>query len=410
MTMANSPVVILGGARTPMAEWVGGKRGDGQPGGALKDVSALDLGAVAARGALAKTGVPPERIDHVVMGNALQTSGDALYGARHVGLKAGIPEHVPALTVNRLCGSGIQSLVSAAHIIDEGSGYVLAGGMENLSQAPHVIRGARSGFKLGQGQLEDLFFVSLIDPYCGLLMAQTAERLASRLGITRQAQDEYALRSTQRGEKAATGGAFAEEIVPVEVKRASKTTLVERDDHFFVNCTIEGLAKLPPAFGKDGTVTAGNASGVVDGAACLVLASAEAAKRDGLLPVAEIVGWHVVGVDPSEMGIGPVPAIRGLLRKTGISLADVDLFEINEAFAAQHLSVEKELRLDREKVNVNGGAIALGHPLGATGTRLVLTLGRELAARRKTYGVASACIGGGQGIAMLIKRWETWSH
>jgi len=404
--MATQRVVILGGARTPMTEWVGGKRGDGEPGGALKDVSAIDLGAVAAKGALAKTGVPADRIDHVVMGNALQTSGDAIYGARHVGLKAGVPIRVPALTVNRLCGSGIQALIDGAYIIGEGSHYVLAGGMENMSQAPHVIRGARAGFKLGQGQLEDSLLVALKDSYCGLLMAQTAEALAKRMGIPRAAQDEYALRSTHLGEKAATGGAFTEEIVPVELKRGSKTVAVDRDDHFFVKCTMDGLAKLKPAFGDDGTVTAGNASGMVDGAACLVLASADAAKRDGLTPVAEIIAWHVVGVEPAEMGIGPAPAIRGLLEKTGLALAQIDLFEINEAFAAQYLAVEKDLGLDRDRVNVNGGAIALGHPLGATGTRLALTLGRELAARRKTYGIASACIGGGQGIAMLIKRWE----
>jgi acetyl-CoA acetyltransferase family protein len=395
-------VVILGGARTPMSEWVGGKRGDGEPGGALKDVSALELGAIAARGALAKTGVPADRIEHVVMGNALQTSGDALYGARHVGLKAGVPIRVPALTVNRLCGSGIQSLISGAHIIGEGSEYVLAGGMENMSQAPHVVRGARSGFKLGQGQMEDSLLVALKDSYCGLLMAQTAEKLAKRLGIAREAQDEYALRSTHLGEKAATGGAFKDEIVPVELKRG----VVERDDHFFINATIDGLKKLKPAFGEDGTVTAGNASGMVDGAAALVLASADAAQRDGLKPIAEIVAWHVVGVEPAEMGIGPAPAIKGLLEKTKLSLQDIDLFEINEAFAAQYLAVEKDLGLDREKTNVNGGAIALGHPLGATGTRLVLTLARELTARNKTYGIASACIGGGQGIAMLIKRWN----
>jgi acetyl-CoA acetyltransferase family protein len=385
-----------------MSEWVGGKRGDGEPGGALKDVSALELGAIAARGALAKTGVPADRIEHVVMGNALQTSGDALYGARHVGLKAGVPIRVPALTVNRLCGSGIQSLISGAHIIGEGSEYVLAGGMENMSQAPHVVRGARSGFKLGQGQMEDSLLVALKDSYCGLLMAQTAEKLAKRLGIAREAQDEYALRSTHLGEKAATGGAFKDEIVPVELKRG----VVERDDHFFINATIDGLKKLKPAFGEDGTVTAGNASGMVDGAAALVLASADAAQRDGLKPIAEIVAWHVVGVEPAEMGIGPAPAIKGLLEKTKLSLQDIDLFEINEAFAAQYLAVEKDLGLDREKTNVNGGAIALGHPLGATGTRLVLTLARELTARNKTYGIASACIGGGQGIAMLIKRWN----
>ena len=396
-------VVILGGARTPMTEWVGGKRGDGGSGGALKDVSALDLGAIAAKGALAKTGVPADRIDHVVMGNALQTSGDAIYGARHVGLKAGVPIRVPALTVNRLCGSGIQSLINGAHIIGEGSEYVLAGGMENMSQAPHVVRGARTGFRLGQGNMEDSLLVALKDSYCGLLMAQTAENLAKRMGITRQTQDEYALRSTHLGEKAATGGAFKDEIVPVEQKRGPA---IERDDHFFVNATIEGLAKLKPAFGEDGTVTAGNASGMVDGAACLVLASADAAQRDGLKPVAEIVAWHVVGVDPAEMGIGPAPAIKGLLEKTKLALKDIDLFEVNEAFAAQYLAVEKDLGLDRDKTNVNGGAIALGHPLGATGTRLVLTLGRELAARNQKYGIASACIGGGQGIAILIKRWE----
>ncbi len=402
--MAKKRVVIVGGARTPMAEWVGGKRGDGESGGALAGVSALDLGAVAARGALAKSKVPAEKITHVVMGNALQTSGDALYGARHVGLKAGVPIRVPALTVNRLCGSGIQAVINAAHIVGEGDEYVLAGGMENMSQAPHVIRGARAGFKLGQGQMEDSLLVALKDSYCGLLMAQTAEKLAKRMGIPRDAQDEYALRSTHLGEKAATGGAFAEEIVPVEIKKGPKTTMVDRDDHFFVRATLDGLAKLKPAFGEDGTVTAGNASGMVDGAACVVVADADAAARDGLKPIAEIVAWHVVGVEPAEMGIGPAPAIRGLLEKTGLALSAIDLFEINEAFAAQYLAVEKDLGLERDKVNVNGGAIALGHPLGATGTRLLLTLALELGRRKKNYGIASACIGGGQGIAMLIQR------
>jgi acetyl-CoA acetyltransferase family protein len=388
-----------------MAEWVGGKRGDGVPGGALKDVSAIELGAVAARGALEKSGVPAERIEHVVMGNALQTSGDAIYGARHVGLKAGVPQKSPALTVNRLCGSGIQSIISGAYILGDGSEYVLAGGMENMSQAPHVIRGARSGLRLGQGELEDSLLVALKDPMCGLLMAQTAEKLAKRMGIAREAQDEYALRSTLLGEKAATGGAFTDEVVPVDVMRGNKVVAtVERDDHFFVKATLEGMAKLRPAFGPEGTVTAGNASGMVDGAACLVIADAEAAARDGHTPMAEVVAWHVVGVDPSEMGIGPAPAIRGLLEKVGLRLDDIDLFEINEAFSAQYLAVEKDLGLDRDKVNVNGGAIALGHPLGATGTRLVLTLAHELGRRKKTYGVASACIGGGQGIAILIKR------
>jgi len=393
-------IVVLGGARTPMTEWVGGKRGDGKPGGALKDVSALELGAVAARGALEKSGVPATRIEHVVMGNALQTSGDAIYGARHVGLNAGVPKSTPALTVNRLCGSGIQSLVDGSHIIDDGAEYVLAGGMENMSQAPHVIRGARAGFRLGQGKLEDSLLVALLDSYCGLLMAQTAEKLAGRLGITRADQDEFALRSVGLGEKASHDGTFAEEIVPVATRRAE----VDHDDHYFVGATAEGLAALRPAFGEDGTVTAGNASGMVDGAACVVLADADAAHRDGFEPMAEIVAWHAVGVEPSEMGIGPVPAIRGVLEKASLSQDDVDLFEINEAFAAQYLAVERELKLDRDKVNVNGGAIALGHPLGATGTRLILTLCHELKRRDATYGVASACIGGGQGIAMVIKR------
>jgi acetyl-CoA C-acetyltransferase/acetyl-CoA acyltransferase 2 len=235
-------------------------------------------------------------------------------------------------------------------------------------------------------------------------MAQTAEKLAKRMGIARDAQDEYALRSTHLGEKAATSGVFAHEIVPVEIKRGPKTITVDKDDHYFVKATLDGLAKLKPAFGEDGTVTAGNASGMVDGAACLVVADAEAAARDGHTPIAEVVAWHVVGVDPAEMGIGPAPAIRGLLEKTGLAIGKIDLFEINEAFAAQYLAVEKDLGIDRDKVNVNGGAIALGHPLGATGTRLVLTLAHELARRKQTYGIASACIGGGQGIAMLIQR------
>jgi len=403
MARTNGRFVILGGARTPMAEWIGGKRGDGKPGGLLADVSAIDLGAVAARGALERTGVPAERIDHVVMGNALQTSGDAIYGARHVGLKAGVPQRTPALTVNRLCGSGIQSVIDAAYAIGDGAAYVLAGGMENMSQAPFVIRGARAGLRFGQGKLEDSLFVSLLDPVCGLVMAQTAEKLAREKDISREAQDAFALRSIQAGERATKEGIFAEEIVPVEVKRGKQMLRVEHDDHFFVGATMEGLAALKPYFSEDGFVTAGNASGMVDGAACLIVADAGAAARDGHAPVAEIVAWHVAGVDPSVMGIGPVPAIRGVLEKAGMKLDAVDLFEINEAFSGQYLAVEKELGLDRDKVNVNGGAIALGHPLGATGSRLLLTLTRELRKRGLAHGIASACIGGGQGIAMLVR-------
>jgi acetyl-CoA acetyltransferase family protein len=398
-------IVVVSGARTPMAEWIGGKRGDGQQGGALATVSAIALGAVAARAAIERAGIPAERIDHVIMGNALQTSGDAIYGARHVALEAGIPRETPALTVNRLCGSGLQSVVSAAQQIQAGEAtWVLAGGMENLSQAPHVIRGARGGLKLGQGVLEDSLMVALKDSRCNLFMAQTSDNLARRYSISREEQDEFALRSHRLGNCATQNGRFAEEIVPVEVKIGKKSAIVDRDDHLFPSTTIEGLAKLPPAFGPESFVTAGNASGIVDGAAALVVTSAENARAAGKTPMGVIRAYASVGVDPEIMGIGPAPAIRKACERAGIRVEDVDLFEINEAFAGQYLAVEKELSLDREKVNVNGGAIALGHPLGATGTRLLYTLLIELGKRRLRLGVASACIGGGQGIAMVVER------
>ena len=388
-------VVILGGARTPMAEYVG----------AFKDVSALELGGHAARAALARAGARPEWVDHVVMGNALQTSSDAIYGARHVGLKAGVPIETPALTVNRLCGSGIQSVVSAAQMIRLGeSRLALAGGMENMTQAPHVIRGARSGLRLGEGKLEDMLMVALLDTYCGLYMAQTSDSLARRHGISREAMDEYALRSQKAAGAAAERGVFAEEIAPVDVAQGRKALRVEADDHLRPDTTLEGLATLKPAFGKDGFVTAGNASGIVDGAAALVVAGRDEARRRGLAPLASIVSWGIVGVPPDVMGIGPVPASKKALEAAGLSLEDLDLVEVNEAFAGQYLAVEKELGLDRERTNVNGGAIALGHPLGATGTRLLLTLALELRRRKGTYGLATACIGGGQGIAIIIKR------
>jgi len=388
-------VVILGGARTPMAEYVG----------AFRDVSALELGAHAARSALARTGVSPAWIDHVVMGSVLQTSGDAIYGARHVGLKAGVPVEVPALTVNRLCGSGMQSVVSAAQMIrlDE-SRMALAGGMENMTQAPHVIRGARSGLRLGEGRLEDSLMVALLDTHCGLYMAQTSDNLARRHAITREAMDAYALRSQTAAAAAGARGVFAEEIASVEVVQGRKTVRVERDDHLRPDTTLEGLAALKPAFGKDGSVTAGNASGIVDGAAALVVASREEAERRGRKPLCRIVSWGVSGVPPEIMGIGPVPSSRRALEAAGLSLRDLDLVEVNEAFAGQYLAVEKELGLDRDRTNVNGGAIALGHPLGATGTRLLLTLALELHRRKGRYGLATACIGGGQGIAMIIER------
>jgi acetyl-CoA acetyltransferase family protein len=390
----NEDVVILGGARTPMAEYVG----------AFKDVSALDLGGQAGVAALERSGVEPSAVDHVVMGNALQTSGDAIYGARHVGLKAGVPIEVPALTVNRLCGSGIQAVVSAAQMIKLGESRIaLAGGMENMSQAPHVIRGARSGLRLGQGKLEDSLMVALLDTHCGLYMAQTSDNLARQHGITRDKMDEYALRSQKAAAAAAERGVFKEEIVPVEVSQGGKTLRVEADDHLRPDTTLEGLAGLRPAFGKEGFVTAGNASGIVDGAAVLVVTSRAEAERRGRKPLARIVSWGIVGVPPEIMGIGPVPASRKALEAAGLSLRDMDLVEVNEAFAGQYLAVEKELGLDRERTNVNGGAIALGHPLGATGTRLLLTLALELRRRRARYALATACIGGGQGIAMIIQ-------
>jgi acetyl-CoA acetyltransferase family protein len=387
-------VFILGGARTPMTEYAG----------ALRDVSALELGAVAAHGALDRSGVEPGSVDHVVFGNVMQTSADAIYGARHVALKAGLPISVPALTVNRLCGSGIQSAVTGAQHIQLGEAdIVLAGGMESMSQAPHVVRGLRSGLKLGQGKLEDSLYEALLDPICGLFMAQTAERCAAKYSISREEQDKYALRSQQCADEAWKIGFFAEEVVPVEVKSRKGSTFVDKDDHLRPDTTLEGLAKLPAAFSKDGSVTAGNASGIVDGAAAIVIASEDAVARHGFTPLARLVSWAAVGVDPSLMGMGPAPAIRKLLERTKLTLEDVDLFEINEAFAAQYLAVEKELGLDRTKVNVNGGAIALGHPLGMSGTRLLLTLSMELRRRGLKRGVASACIGGGQGIAALVE-------
>jgi acetyl-CoA acyltransferase 2 len=390
-------IAIVNGARTPFGRYCG----------KLKDFTAQELGAVAAKGAMDRSGVDPKEFDHVVFGNAQQTSGDALYGARHVGLRAGIPIEVPALTVNRLCGSGMQSIVSAAQMIqtDEAK-VVLAGGMEAMSQAPFVIRG-RDGFTLAPGgKLEDSLMVALLDSYCGSYMANTAELYGSQQGITREMQDEFALRSQKCADDAYKAGRLQEELVPVPLRNHKGEPTGEslgEDDHRRPQTTMEGLAKLKPAFGKNGTVTAGNASGIVDGAAAVVMMSLDEARKRNLVPLGRIVSWGYAGVEPKVMGRGPVPASQMALQKAGMSLEYMDLIEVNEAFAAQYLAVEKELGLDREKVNVNGGAIALGHPLGATGTRLVLTLLYELRRRKKKYGLATACIGGGQGIAMVVE-------
>jgi acetyl-CoA acetyltransferase family protein len=388
-------VFIVGGARTPMTDYSG----------ALKDVSALELGAIAARAAFAKTGVKPEWIDQAVVGNVMQTSADAIYGARHVALKAGVPIEVPALTVNRLCGSGIQAAVSGAQLIQLGeANIVLTGGIESMSQAPHVLRGLRSGLRLNQGKLEDSLYEALLDPYCGLFMAQTAEKCAAKYNVSREEQDAYALRSQQAASHAWESGKFKDEVTPVEIKSRKGVTVVDKDDHLRPDTTLAGLAKLPAAFSKDGSVTAGNASGIVDGGAALILASEKAIKEKSLKPIGRIVTWGVVGVDPSYMGMGPAPATRQALERARLKLSDIDLIEVNEAFAGQYLAVEKELGLDRDKTNVNGGAIALGHPLGMTGTRLLLTLLLELGRRGKRYGLATACIGGGQGIAAIVER------
>jgi acetyl-CoA acetyltransferase family protein len=378
----------------------------GTPGyGKLKDLSAIDLAAHASKAALARSKVDPATIDHVVIGNALQTSVDALYGARHVGLKAGVPKEVGALTVNRLCGSGLQSIVSGAQMILLGEATsVLAGGMENMSQAPYVLYGTRTGIPFGaQPVLQDSLFASLKDPVAGLMMAETAEKVAKRLGITREEQDKYALRSHQLGAAAVQSGRFAAEIEPVVLQGRKGPETIALDDHIKPETTLEGLSKLRAAFGKDGTVTAGNASGIVDGAAAVVLTTAERAKADKLDVWARIVAWAAVGCDPTEMGLGPVPAIKRCLERAKVGLRDVDRIEINEAFSAQYLGCEKELELERDRCNVNGGAISLGHPLGATGSRLILTLMHELRRSKKRYGIASACIGGGQGIAVLIQ-------
>jgi acetyl-CoA acetyltransferase family protein len=390
-------IAIVSGARTPMGRYCG----------KLRDFTAMDLAAVASQEAIRRSGVDAKDFDHAVFGNAQQTSGDALYGARHVALKAGLRIETPALTVNRLCGSGMQSLVNAAQMIQLGeASVVLAGGMESMSQAPHVIRGARWGLGLGEGKLEDSLMVALLDTYCGLYMANTAELYAEEQGITRELMDEFALQSQRKAGEAQKACRLAEEIAPVALKnRKGEPTgeMFDKDDHLRPETTMEALAKLKPAFGKNGTVTAGNASGIVDGGAAVVLMTLAQAEKRGVAPMGRIVSWGIAGVDPKVMGRGPVPASRMALKKAALKLEEINLIEVNEAFAGQYLAVEKELGLNRSKVNVNGGAIALGHPLGATGTRLVITLLYELKRRKERYGLATACIGGGQGIAMIVE-------
>jgi len=397
MAKLSRSIVIVGAKRTAF----------GTMQGALQKLSANDLAVVAAKAALEQSRIDAKAIGHVIVGNVMQTSADAIYCARHVGLKAGLPITTPALTVNRLCGSGFQAVINGAEQILLGeTEAVLVGGTENMSQAPHIIRGARNGFPFGKAPaLEDSLWTALTDSYCNTPMAVTAENLAVKYGISREACDEYALTSQRRWAAANEKGVFKDEITPIEIAQKKGTIQFATDEHPRPQTTIEGLAKLPPVFKKDGVVTAGNASGICDGAAMLVLTTEEFAKANGLTTLARLVQWGVAGVEPTEMGIGPAPAIRSALDRAGLALSDIDLVEVNEAFAPQYLAVEKELGLDREKTNVNGGAIALGHPLGASGARITAHLVYELARRNARYAVGSACIGGGQGLAVVLERY-----
>jgi acetyl-CoA acyltransferase 2 len=396
MAKLSKSIVIVGAKRTAF----------GTMQGTLKGTSATDLAVVAAKAALAQSKVAPEAIGHVIIGNVMQTSPDAIYVARHVGLKAGLPITTPALTVNRLCGSGFQAIVSGAEQLLLGeTEAVLVGGTENMTQAPHILRGAREGWPFGKApQVEDSLWSALTDSYSNTPMAVTAENLAQKYGLSRAVCDEYALSSQQRWAAANEQGLFKDEITPLDVAQKKATVKFAVDEHPRPQTTLEILGKLPPVFKKDGVVTAGNASGICDGAACLVLTTEELAKSKGLSPLARLVQWGVAGVDPTIMGIGPAPAIKNALTRAGIEQKDVDLFEVNEAFAPQYLAVEKELGLPRDKTNVNGGAIALGHPLGASGARITAHLVYELARRGGRYAVGSACIGGGQGMAVVLER------
>ena len=403
--------VVVGGARTPFCEWLGGKRGDGGPGGRLASVSAEQLGTVAIKGAMEKTGTDPTSVEHVVMGHALQTSGQAIFGARHAGLRSGIPEEVPMLTLNRLCGSGAQSIITATQMIMLGEAdVVVAGGMENLSQAPHVLRGMRDTYKLGRPpsageeiaqDMEDYLFTNLVDGVSGMFMAQTSDELCRRKGVVREQADEYAAISHQRTESSVSSGTWEQEVVPV--RTADGTVDHTHEDHVVLGTTMETLSGLRTHFGPQSLVTAGNASGVVDGAAAVVVKSASRAEADGDEPLSRIVSWGVVGLEPSIMAYGPVPSSLKAIEKGGLSVSDIDLWEINEAFAGQAVACIKDLGISYDIVNVNGGAVGIGHPLAATGTRLVLTLSHQLKETGSRYGVATACIGGGQGIAVVIE-------
>ncbi len=387
-------IVIVAAKRTPFGTY----------GGSLKDLSATDLGVIASKAALEQAGARPEDVDAVVFGNVVQTSGDAIYLARHIGLKSGVPQHVGGLTVNRLCGSGFQAVVNAAQeILTEQAETVLCGGAESMSQAPHVIRGARWGLRLGQAPMTDYLTESLTDTFAGMPMSSTGEKLAAQYEVSRQDSDVLAALSQQRFAAAQAEGRLADELTSVTIQGRKGDVVVDKDEHNRPETTVEILAKLRPAFGKDGIITAGNASGINDGAAALLVTTADNAAAKGWTPLARLVSWGVTGCDPTIMGIGPVGAIKNALKMADLSLADMDLVEVNEAFAPQYIAVERALGLDRDKTNVNGGAIAVGHPLAASGARITAHLTYELRRRGARLGVGSACIGGGQGIALVLE-------
>lgn len=388
-------VFVIDGARTAFGSF----------GGGLKDVTSQQMGVAAAKGAIERSGIEPSKVDNVVMGNVIQTHEGAPYLARHIALDAGVPIETPAFTLNRLCGSGLQAVVSATQSIKLGESEVgLAGGAENMSQAPYVSRKARWGLRMGPETLVDTLSEALADNRAGCGMGVTAENLAEKYGITREDQDAFAARSHQEATRATQSGRLEDEMVTVTVETRKGPVEINKDEHIREGATQEGLSKLRPAFKKDGgTVTPGNSSGINDGAAMLVVASEEAVSEENLTPMGRIVSWAVAGVEPTIMGIGPVPASRLALKRAGLTVDDIDLIELNEAFAAQYLACEEELGLDREKVNVNGGAVAFGHPIGASGGRILLSLLYELKRREKKYGLATLCIGGGQGIAMVVE-------